>query len=101
MQKLFLIMSLVLISIIFLTISVHASSEADGSSYTKSYTNLQVHAGDTLTSMIEEYALNLPAGHSQKDYYEEVLTMNHIENPDKIQSGDYIIVPYYTFASAN
>ena len=99
--KALLCVAFILFVATLLTLSVKAASSRDQKQFEKRYTNIYVNAGDTLSDLVEEYALQLPEGHNQNDYYDEILYMNHIVDADHIQSGDYIIVPYYVFTSSN
>ena len=71
-----------------------ASSNTDGVSY-KYFTSIQVEAGDTLWSIAEEYA---DEDHyaSNKEYINEVKMMNKLRN-DEIVSGQYLVIPYYSY----
>jgi len=56
---------------------------------------VQVEAGDTLWSISEEYADELHYS-SNKEYINEVKMMNKLRS-DEIVSGQYLIVPYYSY----
>lgn len=68
-----------------------AQSE-DASVEYKYFTSIQVQAGDTLYSIAQKYA----DGHyaSVYDYMEEICLTNHLLD-EKINTGDYLIIPYY------
>ena len=71
-----------------------ASTNTDNVSY-KYFTSIQVEAGDTLWSIAEEYA---DEDHyaSNKEYINEVKMMNKLKN-DEIVSGQYLVIPYYSY----
>ena len=71
-----------------------ASTNTDNVSY-KYFTSIQVEAGDTLWSIAEEYA---DEDHyaSNKEYINEVKMMNKLRN-DEIVSGQYLVIPYYSY----
>ena len=71
-----------------------ASTNTDNVSY-KYFTSIQVEAGDTLWSIAEEYA---DEDHyaSNKEYINEVKMMNKLKNDD-IVSGQYLVIPYYSY----
>lgn len=58
----------------------------------KYFTSIQVKAGDTLYSIAQEYADSHYA--SVYDYMEEICLTNHLLD-EKINTGDYLIIPYY------
>ena len=75
-----------------------ASTDTDDIGY-KYFTSIQVENGDTLWSIADEYA---DAKHyaSNKEYIEEVKRMNKM-NSDKLVSGQYIVIPYYSYEFVN
>ena len=71
-----------------------ASTSTDNGCY-KYFTSIQVEAGDTLWSIAEEYADELHYD-SNIDYINEVKMMNKLRN-DEIVSGQYLVIPYYSY----
>lgn len=69
-----------------------ARAEQTAVSY-KYFTSIEVHPGDTLSSIAHAYADHHYA--SVDAYMQEVCAMNHILE-DEITAGDYIVVPYYS-----
>lgn len=59
--------------------------------YNKSFVSIEIHTGDTLTSIAEDYAIPA-AGYS--DYIEEVKRINNLKS-DTIHAGCYLMVPVY------
>lgn len=59
----------------------------------KYYKSVTVKAGETLTSIADQYADE--HYESKIEYIKEVARINNID-PDKIKSGNNIIVPYYS-----
>ena len=70
-----------------------ASSEKDISTYNKYYTSIRIESGDTLWNIADEYVKGFNL--SKHDYITDVCQINGISE-DKIQAGDYIVVPYYS-----
>jgi len=61
----------------------------------KYYTSYEVREGDTLTSISQKFCDEYWRG-TRQDWIEEVCFTNHIDNPDILWEGGYIIVPYYS-----
>lgn len=59
----------------------------------KYYKSVTIKSGQTLTNFAEEYADEHYA--SKAEYIKEVARINSID-PDKIKSGNNIIIPYYS-----
>lgn len=59
----------------------------------KYFTSIRIKAGDTLYSISQEYADD--HYESVYDYMEEVCLTNHLLD-EKINTGDYLIIPYYS-----
>ena len=58
----------------------------------KKYKSVQIHKGETLWSLAEEYG-NDNIGIN--DYIREVCFINHLSEEDILIRGQYLIVPYY------
>ena len=58
----------------------------------KYYTSIQIHDGDTLWNIADEYMSG--SNLTKKEYIEELRRLNHLQN-DTIYNGEYIIVSYY------
>ena len=85
---------LVTLGILFGTsINTFASSKTDTSSYHKYYTSIQIEAGDTLWDIADRYTKHLNI--SKPEYIDEICQINGISE-DKIITGEYIVVPYYS-----
>ena len=69
-----------------------AKASADEQHLKKYYKSEMVHSGDTLWSIASENKLGYD---NTKEFIEEVVFINHLQNPDDIQSGEYLIIPYY------
>lgn len=61
----------------------------------KYYRNIPVEQGDTLSSIAQTYA-DQEHYETTDDYVQEVRLINHLEEEDKIYTGDYLIIPYYS-----
>ncbi len=76
------------------TFTSAASTDTDNISY-KYFTSIRVETGDTLWSIAEEYADALHYA-SNKEYINEVKMMNKLGS-DEIVSGQYLVIPYYSY----
>ena len=70
-----------------------ASSKTDISSLNKYYTSIQIESGDTLWNISDKYICNLNI--TKAEYMGEICKLNNISE-DEIQTGDYIVIPYYS-----
>ncbi len=86
---------LFIVLVIILSKADSRSIAADGSNPTlyKYYTTVEVKAGDSLTSISEDYVKCGPTDTSK--FIREVMFINNIDNADKIVAGSVIVVPYY------
>lgn len=85
---------LITAAVVFLIIhfcSTASARELD-SGRVKYYTSIQIHTGDSLWSIAEEYISE--EYHSVPEYIEELKRVNHLKN-DTIHSGKYLVVSYY------
>lgn len=89
------VLSLFLISGLALTINgIKSFAQRDSADITyKYYTSIVVKYGDTLYSLAEEYAPE--DNRDLSEYVNEVIHINHLED-HVIQSGQYLIIPYYS-----
>lgn len=81
-------------SFCFFSFKTKAQTETEQIAY-KYYKSIVVESGDTIWDYAKEYA--------HKDYYEsyesyikEVIRINKMQD-DSIQSGQYLIIPYYSY----
>ncbi len=88
---LFLILVCVLVgsSIFF----VGRSEAADDNNPYKYYTSLEVEYGDTLWGIASSYRTE--EYYNLQDYIEEIKALNGLQS-DMIQSGQFLIIPYYS-----
>lgn len=97
-RNIFLAVAATLVLMIFVfsyhSLTSAASTNTDNTSY-KYFSSIQVEAGDTLWSIAEEYADKLHYA-SNKEYINEVKMMNKLRSDD-IVSGQYLIIPYYSY----
>ncbi len=61
----------------------------------KYYRNIPIEQGDTLSSIARTYA-DQEHYETTDDYVREVRLINHLEEEDKIYTGEYLIIPYYS-----
>lgn len=59
----------------------------------KYYTSYEIQPGDTLTSIAQKYTVNSDV--SVQEYIQEVKKNNELSS-DKITSGKYIVISYYS-----
>ena len=78
-------------SIIF---SVSRSKAADAKSPYKYYTSVEIERGDTLWSIASEYMTE--EYDNLQEYVTEVKVLNGLGD-DEIHSGQFLIVPYYSY----
>lgn len=91
----FLIFTLLLIVIISIgCFSLSAKAHDNSPELHKYYKSVQVTYGSTLYTMALEY--NEESKSSIEDYISEVMHINHLKD-DTIYSGQYIVVPYYSY----
>lgn len=64
----------------------------------KYYTTIQVHAGDSLWSIADEYIT--PEYTDMDSYIQEICAINGIRG-DQIHQGSYLNIPYYAEAEDN
>ena len=60
----------------------------------KYYAVVNVHAGDTLEGLSKE---RFAEDHydSSESYINEILRINHLDNPEDLKAGENVIIPYY------
>lgn len=89
------ILSFLLVSGLALTMNgIKSFAQKDNSDITyKYYTSIVVEYGDTLYSLAEEYAPE--DNRDLSEYIKEVMYINHLKD-QSIQSGQYLIIPYYS-----
>lgn len=83
----------VFLSVLFLSFSSEAVDREHQPSY-KYYKSIELSSGDTLWSIANEY-MDPEHYKSTGEYIDEVMRMNSLTS-DKITSGSYIIIPYYS-----
>lgn len=81
-------------SVSLFSFKAKAQSDTEDIAY-KYYKSIIVKAGDSLWDYAEEYANN-DFYDSYDSYIKEVIRINALSD-DSIQSGQYIIVPYYSY----
>lgn len=85
----------VIIILLILFAYTSASSAKDNNSILlhKYYRSIEIKPGDTLTSITSRYINN--DKYSFDSYMNEIMYINNINEESLLQSGCYIIVPYY------
>ncbi len=87
------VVAIMIFIILFLGVGMvlHAQSEKTRFKY---YTKITVEAGETLTDIAHKYYSD--DFKSIEDYMNEVCSINHFEDSEKLYAGTDIIVPYYS-----
>lgn len=81
-------------SVCFFSFKTKAQNEAEEVAY-KYYKSIVVDSGDTIWDYAEEYA-HEDYYDSYESYIKEVIRINAMQD-DSIQSGQYLIIPYYSY----
>lgn len=88
-----LIITVMLFAILTLDNFVNVSATNDKENLYKYYTSYEIQPGDTLTSIAQKYTVNSDV--SVSEYIDELKKDNRLAT-DKITSGKYLIVSYYS-----
>lgn len=89
-----IIFSLVIIFIIVFWGGKHIfASSGNKKPYNKYYTSVRVEDGDTIWTIADKYIEGFAV--DKRDYVEEICKLNKLSD-GKVQSGNYIIVSYYS-----
>ena len=90
------IMTILLITAFALSLNVVKSIAQDKDAVTtyKYFTSVIIEHGDTLYSLADEHTEGFDV--DINNYIEEVIHINHLEDDSSIQSGQYLIIPYYS-----
>lgn len=98
MRKAIILSTTCVLGIVFaFTLSAFASdvNAENNEKLHKYYTFYDVAPGDSLWEIADSYYV---LGYeNQTDYIEEVMFINHLDNPDDIISGDSLVIPYYSY----
>ncbi len=60
----------------------------------KYYTSITIPYGSTLLDMAQDYMGD--SYESAEKYIDEVIAINHLQNPDQIKAGEILIFPYFS-----
>ena len=88
-----LIITVMLFTILTLDNFVNVSATNDKENLYKYYTSYEIQPGDTLTSIAQKYTVNSDV--SVSEYINELKKDNRLAT-DKITSGKYLVVSYYS-----
>ena len=91
------VVTVVLVFMIGLTFGGFLSKAKESSNlseYTKYYTNIEIHPGDTLWDLADEY-MDTVNYDSKEAYIREVLSINSLNSENHIVAGQFLIMPYY------
>ena len=97
-QRLLLSVLIVTLFVILAFFFMSTKSMADNKEpLFKYYKSIQIHSGDTLYDLSQEYVN--PEMNDVDSFIEEVRYINNLEEDSCLYEGNYIVVPYYaTFA---
>ncbi|MCR5557633.1 MAG: LysM peptidoglycan-binding domain-containing protein [Butyrivibrio sp.] len=87
--------AVVLSIVIFFAASIMIKAQNNGiEPMVKYYTVAMVHGGDTLESLAKE---SFSSDHydSFDAYINEILRINHLDDPEDLKAGENVVIPYY------
>lgn len=82
---------MVTMSLLFFSLKANASGESE--KVYKYYLTVEIKAGDTITSLSEEYGKE---GYSLKDFTKEVKYINNLDDDETLKAGSFIVVPCFS-----
>lgn len=89
------LMTLCFLAVCFLTVGVlHSNADSEKEHKFKYYTSVVIEEGDTLWSIADQYMDKEIQG--KIAYIDEVKSINHIHDGNRIIAGQMLIVPYYS-----
>lgn len=90
------VITIFLVTVCALSVNAFKSIAQDNDAITtyKYFTSVVIEHGDTLYSLANEHTEGFDV--DINNYIEEVMHINHIDDASSIQSGQYLIVPYYS-----
>lgn len=89
-------MTIILVTICTVSISGVKSLAQDNNTITtyKYFTSVVIEHGDTLYAIADKHTEGFDV--DINNYISEVMHINHLEDASSIQSGQYLIIPYYS-----
>ena len=90
-SSMFLIICIFTAGTIFFFSKSKASEHVDSYKY---YTSLEIKSGDTLWGIASQYGTD--GYNNLQEYVEEVKSLNNLKG-DTIHSGQFLIIPYYSY----
>lgn len=85
---------LLMLGIVFFCGRITNAQEKSGDIAYKYYTSIEISSGDSLWSIAEKYRDD--HYDSIQDYMDEVVSINHIGNRNRLISGQFLVIPYYS-----
>ncbi|MCR5650641.1 MAG: LysM peptidoglycan-binding domain-containing protein [Lachnospiraceae bacterium] len=76
-----------------LSIRSFADEKSPAGSRTKYYKSIEIKKGDTLSGIAASYISSEYSG--KKEYINEVVKINSLDDINDIHAGDHLIIPYY------
>lgn len=99
-KKISIIITIIVLSVIYLGVTNKDASEADATNAsTKYYTCISVETGDSLWSIADEYMTDEYS--SRQEYIDEVVSINNLTNESSITAGTNLLIPYYEVTDLN
>lgn len=96
-RRAFMFMAVFAVILIIVTASLSirsfANEKSPAGSRTKYYTSIEIKKGDTLSGIASRYISSEYSG--KKEYINEVVRLNRLDDINDIHAGDHLIVPYY------
>lgn len=99
-KKISIIITIIVISILYLAVTHKDASETDATNAsTKYYTCISIKAGDSLWNIADEYMTDEYV--SKQEYIDEVVSINKLDDESSITAGCNLVVPYYKVSEFN
>lgn len=90
-NNIMLSISIIFIVIMILFLGSQIANAKERNSYIKSFTTIEISAGDTLLSIADAYK---KPNQNSYEYIDEVIAMNNIAD-EQIHAGCYLVIPVY------
>ena len=96
-QRMVLAAMIAIIAFVVISFSASIMIKAEDNTYEptcKYYKVVNVHGGDTLWTMAQQYYSEV----NYKNYdafISEICRINHLESPEQLKAGENVVIPYY------
>lgn len=99
-KKITIIITIIVISVLYLAITHKDASEADATNAsTKYYTCISIEEGDSLWDIADEYMTDEYS--SRQEYIDEIVSINKLDDESSITAGCNLVIPYYKVTVLN